>query len=74
MSESEASYNFDLEVYKHLVDSAPDEREKQRLLRVARACALSTLVRRMARRVSIVSMMSASKAPITRFVQWFLRL
>ena len=35
VSESEASYNFDLEVYKYLVDSAPDEREKQRLLRVA---------------------------------------
>jgi len=37
LSESEASYNFDLDVYKYLVDSAPDEREKQRLLRVAQA-------------------------------------
>ena len=31
-----ASYAFDEEMHKHLVDSAPDEREKQRLLRVAR--------------------------------------
>ena len=32
----QASYAFDEEMHKHLVDSAPDEREKQRLLRVAR--------------------------------------
>jgi hypothetical protein len=31
-----ASYAFDEQMHKYLVDSAPDEREKQRLLRVAR--------------------------------------
>ena len=34
--QSVASYDFDEKMHKYLVDSAPDEREKQRLLRVAR--------------------------------------
>lgn len=34
--QSEASYAFDEEMHKYLVDSAVDEREKQRLLRVVR--------------------------------------
>ena len=34
--QASASYAFDEEMHKHLVDSAPNEREKQRLLRVAR--------------------------------------
>ena len=31
-----ASYGFDVEMHNYLVDSAPDDRERQRLLRVAR--------------------------------------
>ncbi len=34
--QSDASFGFDEEMHKYLVDSAPTEREKQRLLRVAR--------------------------------------
>ena len=34
--QAEASFSFDEEMHKYLVDSAPNEREKQRLLRVAR--------------------------------------
>ena len=34
--QASASYAFDEEMHKHLVESAPNEREKQRLLRVAR--------------------------------------
>ena len=36
VGQKEASYAFDEEMHKYLVDSAPNEREKQRLLRVAR--------------------------------------
>ena len=35
VSQSQASYQFDEAMFNYLVDSAPDEREKQRLLRVA---------------------------------------
>ncbi len=34
--QAQASYAFDEEMHKYLVDSAPNDREKQRLLRVAR--------------------------------------
>ena len=36
VSQAAASLAFDEQMHKHLVDSAPSEREKQRLLRVAR--------------------------------------
>ncbi len=36
MNQSAASYSFDEEMHKYLVDTAPNDREKQRLLRVAR--------------------------------------
>jgi hypothetical protein len=32
----QASYDFDVEMHNYLVDSAPNDRERQRLLRVAR--------------------------------------
>jgi len=35
VAQDEASLTFDKEMHKYLVDSAPDDREKQRLLRIA---------------------------------------
>jgi hypothetical protein len=35
VSQKVASFCFDVEMHRHLVDTAPDDREKQRLLRVA---------------------------------------
>jgi hypothetical protein len=40
-AQSDASYEFDDSMHKYLVDSAPNDREKQRLLRVARPHASS---------------------------------
>ena len=43
-AQSEASYDFDAAMHSFLVDSAPNDREKQRLLRVARPHASSLLL------------------------------